>query len=242
MRKGLLLICLIFGLTTLSLAETITIGAENDWAPYARGDGTGMGNDIVKAAFAAVGVDVVFKVQPYNRLLKTVKQGKMLGCFNVPKDSGNENEYIFGKHELYSADAAYFHNVNKPLRAKQKEGLKYGEKIGVVYDYGYGDFFNSSVKKGYIIKVEKRSDAINLKMLDKGRIDGTIIYDKTANILIKKLGISDTVKKAFGSESTNIYVAFSKSFPKSRYYANKLDKGLSIIKKNGVHQKILAAY
>ncbi len=50
-------------------AETIKIAAEDDWIPYARADGTGLANEIIKAAFEAVGINVEYKVVPYARAL-----------------------------------------------------------------------------------------------------------------------------------------------------------------------------
>ena len=198
-----------------------------------------MSNEIVRAAYKAVGIDVVFQVGPYNRLLKDVREGDILGAFNVPKEHANEAIYIFGKTPLFTALSAYYYNRDRPLKAKRKEELVNGEKVGIVFDYGYGDFFSNN---DGIEKIEVRSDLLNLRKLAKGRIDATILYDKTAKKLIKENGLTDKIEKAFDSESADIYVAFSKVFPKAQYYADKLDEGLAIIKANGTYQKILEAY
>jgi polar amino acid transport system substrate-binding protein len=237
-RWGLIILCLLGG-AAVSSAETITLGAENDWVPYANQDGSGMSNEIVRAAYKAVGIEVSFQVGPYNRLLKSVRDGGLLGAFNVPKERSNEGLYIFGKTPLFTALSAYYHNRDNPLSATRKEDLVNGEKVGVVFDYGYGDFFTNNDR---IAKIEVRSDLLNLKKLAKGRLDATILYDKTARKLIEENGLGDKIAKAFDSESADIYVAFSKVFPKAQYYADKLDKGLAIIKANGDYQKILDAY
>jgi ABC-type amino acid transport substrate-binding protein len=46
----------------------------------------------------------------------------------------------------------------------------------------------------------------------------------------------------FQNETTPIFLAFSKKNPKSQYYADKLDKGLAKIKKDGTYQKIMDSY
>jgi len=56
-------------LSSAITAETIKIAAEDDWIPYARADGTGLANEIIKAAFQAVGVKVEYRVVPYARAL-----------------------------------------------------------------------------------------------------------------------------------------------------------------------------
>ena len=238
MRWVLIILCFLSS-ASVSSAETITLGAENDWVPYANQDGTGMSNEIVRAAYKAVGIDVVFQVGPYNRLLKDVREGDILGAFNVPKEHANEAIYIFGKTPLFTALSAYYYNRDRPLKAKRKEELVNKEKVGIVFDYGYGDFFSNNDR---IEKIEVRSDLLNLRKLAKGRIDATILYDKTAKKLIKENGLTDKIEKAFDSESADIYVAFSKVVPKAQYYADKLDEGLAMIKANGTYQKILDAY
>ena len=182
-RRILMVLVCLLGSFSLSFAETITLGAENDWSPYANPDGTGMANEIVAAAYKFVGVEVSFKVGPYNRLLKEVKDGAILGVFNVPRESAIEKIYIFGNTPLFIAHSAYYHNTGNPLSAGKKEDLVHGEKIGVVFDYGYGDFFS---KNDRIVKIPVRSDLLNLRKLARGRLDATILYEKTAKKLLLK--------------------------------------------------------
>ncbi len=229
----------LFSGVPIGAAETITLGAENDWIPYANADGTGMSNEIVRAAYQAVGIEVKFQIGPYNRLLKSVRNGDLLGVFNVPKQRSIEDMYLFGRTPLFTALSAYYQNPERPLKATRKEELVHGETVGVVFDYGYGDFFSNNDK---IKKVEVRSDLLNLRKLAKGRIDATILYDKTARKLIQEDGLTGKVEKAFDSETADIYLAFSKKFPKAAHYAEKLDEGLTIIKADGTYQKILEGY
>jgi len=229
----------VMGMASVSSAETIILGAENDWVPYANENGTGMSNEIVRAAYQAVGINVSFQVGPYNRLLKSVEEGALLGAFNVPKEKSNQDLFIFGKTPLFTAFSAYYQKRDKPLAARKKEDLVHGEKVGVVFDYGYGDFF---AKNDRIEKIEVRSDLLNLRKLAKGRIDATILYDKTAKTLIDQNRLNDKIEKAFDSESAEIYVAFSKVFAKAEYYADKLDEGLAAIKASGAYQEILDDY
>ena len=205
--RALLVLILFLGSVSPGFAETITLGAENDWAPYANPDGTGMANDIVSAAYKAVGIDVAFKVGPYNRLLKEAREGAILGAFNVPKESANEKDYLFGSTPLFVAHSAYYQNTDHPLSARKREDLVNGEKIGIVFDYGYGDFF---AKNDRIVKIPVRSDLLNLRKLARGRIDATILYDKTADKIIAENGMNGKIEKAFDSESLDIFVAFSK--------------------------------
>jgi len=213
--RGLFFMLLVMSAGSVWAAEGIILGAENDWVPYSNQDGTGMVNEIVRAAYKAVGIDVKFNVGPYNRLLKMVRDGELLGAFNVPKEKSNESKYLFGKTPIFTAHSAYYYNKEHPLSVGRKEELKNGEKIGVVFDYGYGDFFSSNDK---IVKIPVRSDQLNIRKLAKGRVDAIILYDKTARKLLRSEGFSDLILKAFESESGDIYVAFSKNSPARRFH------------------------
>ena len=237
-RWILMVLCLLIS-PSVCLSETIILGAENDWAPYANQDGTGMSNEIVAAAFKAAGIEVRFQVAPYNRLLKDVREGRLLGAFNVPREKSVEGIYIFGKTPIFTARSAYYQNRDRPLSATCKEELVNGEKVGVVFQYGYGEFFS---KNDRIQKIEVKSDLLNLRKLAKGRLDATILYHKTAQKLIKENGLTKKIEKAFDSERADLYVAFSKGFPKAQHYADELDKGLRIIRADGAHDKILDKY
>lgn len=219
-------------------AETIVLGAEDAWLPYSNPDGSGLCNDIVRAAYRSVGIDVLFDVKPYNRLLKDLDANRYLGVFNVPRERSNEQRYIFGKIPHLVARSAYYQSTLRPLDATRKEDLR-DVTVGVVTDYGYGDFFMNNER---FRKLWRRSDTQNLQALKAGYIDSTILYEKTANRLLKELGLESDISKAFDSETGDIHVAFSKYWPRAQYYADKLDEGLAIIKANGTYDRIVDAY
>lgn len=243
MKKTLILVfAAVLLLASSSYAETITLGAEDDWVPYSNADGTGLSNEIIAAAFKSVGIGVKYEVMPYNRILKMVEWGDLLGGFNVPLDEVTKKKYVLGSTPLYNAVSAYYQNKERPLKAKNRADLAGRERIGVVLGYGYGDQFLKAVTEGKIVKEVSRSETINLRKLAAGRIDGTILYDKTASFLIKKLGLEVKIGMAFENEITPIFLAFSRKHNKGRYYADKLDEGLAKIKEDGTYQKILSSY
>ena len=69
--------------------ERIRIGAEDDWSPYssvAQGRPVGFAVDLVRAAWAASGVDVELVPLPYARCMKEVDRGLLAGCFDTLHD------------------------------------------------------------------------------------------------------------------------------------------------------------
>ena len=234
--------CVFLVTISVGFAETITIAAEDDWIPYASKDGTGLSNEIIRAAFESVGIEVKYKVLPYARVLDTVEKGSFIAGFNVPLDAQSQSKYLLGKKMLFEAISAYYSNKDKPLIAKDRDQLTNGEKIGVVRGYGYGDHYLKLVEKGAINEEVTSAEATNLKKLAAGRIDGTIIFNKTANILIKKLNLESKIIFSFINEKTPIYLAFSKAHPKGQYYLDKFDEGMKKIQDNGAYQKIMNSY
>jgi len=223
-------------------AETIQIAAEDDWIPYARADGTGLANEIIKAAFETVGVNVEYRVVPYARALIYIEQGKSIAAFNVPLDEQSQAKYILGKEKLFDAVSAYYFNIQHPLQAKSRDELNNGELVGVVRGYGYGDHYLRLIKNKHIKEAVTNSESSNLKSLSRGRIDLTIIYDKTANILLNRLRLQANIQLAFINETTPIYLAFSRRHVQGQYYADLFDQGMKSIRENGLYQKIVDSY
>lgn len=221
----------------------IILGAENGWIPYSNSDGTGMSNDIIKAAYAAVGIKVTYNVKPLNRLLKETKEGKILGAFNIGQDTHRATQYLFHKTKLYDAVCSYYHNADVPLKEHSKEDLKNGEvTLGLVAGYGYGSIFSAMKKAKKFTVQNTHSEEQNLQKLVKHRIDATVLYDKTASILLEEMGLKGKIEKAFENEHIGMFVGFSKVLPESQHYADLLDEGLKIIQENGQYDKIISAY
>lgn len=222
--------------------EEVLIAAEDDWIPYARNDGTGLANEIIIAAYESIGIKVRYNIYPYARVLRLVSTGQYVAGFNVPLDEESKERYLLGEEPLYDAVSAYYQHSQSPLIAKKSQQLNNGRVIGVVRGYGYGDHYLKLRNEGRIIELVSNSESSNLKMLSAGRMDATIIYDKTANILLKQLKLEHVVEYAFINDSTPIYLAFSKVHPKGQYFSDKFDEGMRTIKSNGTYQRIMNSY
>lgn len=242
LRKFLLLSLFIgFGLPQVQAIE-IVIAAEDDWIPYARMDGTGLANEVIKAAYTSIGIKVRYDVYPYARVLRLVSTGKYVAGFNVPLDEESKERFLLGKEPLYEAVSAYYQHRQKPLSAKNSDQIDNGLVIAVVRGYGYGDHYLVLRNQGRIVELVSNSEAGNLKMLSAGRMDATIIYDKTANILLDQLKLQDIIEYAFINEATPIYLAFSRSHPQGQYFLDKFDEGMKRIKADGTYQRIMNSY
>lgn len=222
-----------------AFGETLELGAEDAWPPYSNPDGTGMANDIVKAAYQAVGIGVVFNVRPYKRLEAEAKHGKFVGIFSVTRDASKEREFLWGNELLFVSQALYYHHKDRPINAKAVDELRQGERIGVILGYPYGEAFDRNDR---IVKEWVRSYEQNIDKLLANRLDAIVMNDKGAKKLLAEMRLTDQIVPAFPGMSSPQYVAFSKEHPRAEHYAKKLDEGLRIIKANGVYDRILKRY
>jgi polar amino acid transport system substrate-binding protein len=220
-------------------AGALTLAVEDAWEPYANPDGTGMSVEIVTAAFKSVGVDVVFEVLPYARVLHEVKSGKYVGGFNVAREASREDDFLWGREMLFLAHAHYYHHKSRPLRVQDARSLQGGEKIGVIRGYEYGNLFHDH--QGIVRVWANRHDQI-IDMLRLGRVQAVIMFEKTAGLYRRKMHLADEVQAAFPSEPSRIFVAFSRRHPEATRYLELLDEGLRRIKADGTYQAILDKY
>ena len=223
-------------------ADTLVLGAESSWPPYANGDGKGMPNDIIREAYKAVGVKIEYLILPYARVLKQLDNGALIAGFNVPLDKETREKYIFGKNKLFDAVTNYYQPIELPLSVKNREDLNHKVTVGTVIGFGYGNHFPKLVNENRVLNIPTIADKNNLMKLSSNRIDTTIIADKTANLLLKELQLEDKIEIAFKNSSTPMYLAFSKKRPKAEYYSNLFDKGMDVILKNGVYIRIINSY
>lgn len=116
--RRLIVATLLSALAAMPVAQagtSYTLIAEDDWFPYtAERNGVieGFGVDVIRAAYAAVGVEVKFKATPFSRCLMQVENGDDLGCFNTVKESDTEKRFLFHKQPLYENVTGIFDMAN----------------------------------------------------------------------------------------------------------------------------------
>jgi len=221
--------------------EKLKIYVENDAAPWSKTDGTGYANDLVKAIYDAVDVDVDFEVVPYARCKKHTETGEAVGCFNMAKIPDVENIITFPESPLFFAYISYFHNIENPLSASKAEDVKKGTIVGTVIGYEYDDMFYKLEKEGQITVEETRSEEMNIKKLGTGRLDAVILWNnetKPADFIIEKAGMAGKVALAFHSTKLELHMGFSKAHPKGELALQKYNEGIKRIQSNGVYDQI----
>lgn len=237
LRAGLCSAALLPGLLG---ASSITLVAEDDWYPYSaerQGEARGISVDIVRAAYAAVGVDVAFKVMSYARCMELLDLGDEVGCFNTPADADIRLQQVLPEHALDTNPAYIYVRADYP-RDRLDLGEHAGNVVGIVNGYRYGDAFMSDPQ---ILREYSGSDLQNLKKLAAGRLDYIVLYERVARYLVGRysgeLGIQ--IKPVTLIGDIDIFVSFSRRHPDSESAMRLFDEGMQVLKGSGSYAQIL---
>ncbi|KPC53898.1 substrate-binding periplasmic protein [Amantichitinum ursilacus] len=233
------------GAATHSAPNQVLIGAEDDWYPYSgRIDGVarGMAEDIVQAAFAAVGVQAQFVSLPYARCIRMVRAGELVGCFDTSRTALNEADYLWPQHPLFNSRALIFARASRTtVRHDLGVADLIGKRVAITNGYEYGTEFDSNQD----IRKEVTSQSImGLRMLLLGRVDYALAFEKVAQSLLRtnpeELG--GKVEPVGLAAETSLYCVFSRSHPDSVFFLQKFNDGMSRIIASGEYKTIEARW
>jgi polar amino acid transport system substrate-binding protein len=223
-------------------ALPLVIAAEDGAGPWGQADGTGCGNELVLAAYAAVNVPVKLEVMPYSRAKHGAIQGTYVACFGMAWTSDLHGKIVFAERPLYSVSAVVLQSVARPLHATDAKELKAGTKTGTVLDYEYPPAFYELTKKGLLVPMPGYGEITVLKNLDLKRLDAAIVVVdelKSVDYLLAKANVVGRVEPAFVLGEQGTYLGFSVAHPRAEYARNKFNEGFSLILKDGTYKRIL---
>ncbi|QZA78891.1 transporter substrate-binding domain-containing protein [Deefgea tanakiae] len=235
-RQIVLLLCVM----PYVLAETITINAEDDWAPFSsitanKKSAEGLSVDLVRAAFATQGVEVRFMPVPFARCLFEVEHGQAVACFNASITEENKEKFLWPSLPLLSEGLsilALSETALQNLGPKDLEGYVVGTTNGYTYP-------TSLMRNKKISKDVSRTDAVQLKKLMSRRIQYAIINTTPAQLMINADPVMRGKIKIVGSvELSLLYLNFSKKHPDAPRLLAAFERGLKTIQSNGTYARI----
>jgi len=224
-------------------AETVEIGAEDDWYPYSGvvdGKPRGFAEDIVQAAFNAVGVDVKYKSLPYARCMAETRAGTLLGCFDAARNSLLEANYLWHAQPLYNARINIYARVTSRDVGLTVKSLE-GRVVGVTNNYEYGEAFDTDRQ---IIRDVSNQDVQGFRKLLLGRVEYMVAYAKVANYLFEsyKSEFQGRFKVVGTTGEPGLYLAFSRQYPSAERFVGLFNEGLETIHKDGRYAALEAKW
>ncbi|OQY39967.1 MAG: hypothetical protein B6229_02775 [Spirochaetaceae bacterium 4572_7] len=236
---------LIIGLFLLILSsvfpessKSITL-ASNDWAPYHSSDleNQGFFTEIVREAFFAVGYDLEVLFYPWNRVITLGKRGNLPGIIGAYY-SKERADFFYYSELIYSSTLCF----TTRSEAVIDTALILDDsniKIGVTRGYFYSDAMEE-IKDSRVIFSYSDLDSLT-KLLFK-RIDVAIFDKEYIEYIINH---NDKYRNALIVHtdqpviSNSLHVVINKEYPNAKEIIEDFNRGLEIIKDNGLYYDII---
>ncbi|MFZ5722138.1 MAG: substrate-binding periplasmic protein [Pseudomonadota bacterium] len=223
----------------VSSAAPLTIGAEDDWYPYSalrNGVIEGYAVDLVRATYAAAGVELELVSLPYARCMALVDAGRLAGCFDTPRDRRIEDRYLWHSEPLFTARSQVFARAGGARAVRRVSELE-GHRVAITNGYFYGDefHFNKRIRQEVV-----NTDLIALRMLAAGRADYALVFEQVARHLLQEHAteFAGAFEAAGQLEEARIYLSFSKTHPQAAEALRQFNRGWAEIRRNGTQARI----
>lgn len=219
--------------TTPVAAETVTLGAEDDWFPYSglvNKQVQGITIDVVRAAFAVSGIEVRYEVLPYARCMALTKSGALPACFDTLRNPGIENDYLWHDPAMFRVQYKIYALASSNESDLHPRDLE-GKKVAVTRAYEYGVEFDTNEK---IQRVLTSRDESNFGMVLRGRAQYTVALEiNTAMLMARRPDLAGKFKVVGAVEASEVHMAFSRRHPDAKRLMGLFEKGLRELHANG---------
>ncbi|NYE62469.1 ABC-type amino acid transport substrate-binding protein [Duganella sp. 1224] len=214
--------------------EVVHVLVEDNFSPWSNHNGTGLANELVRAAFGAVHVDVDLRVVPYARCRALVIRGASPSCFSMSPSKDLADTVRFADKPLYAVTLHAFVGKTSGLTLNSIDDLRAGMRVGVVNGYEYPPGVAELAKRGVVLE-STQSETLNLRKLAVGRLDvALVLTDQFRSAELVKLQ-SGAVKimRSFAGASQPSFIGFSMSHPDAERQRTLFNAGFKIITENG---------
>lgn len=219
-------------------AETLRIGAEDDWYPYTAWRNeriVGMSADIVRAAFAASDTPVELASYPYSRCMELARSGSLAGCFNTTPDAHIRAEFLLPQEMLFSDDILLWGRLD--ATAIDDLAAIRDKRVAVTIGYTYGDYFDSY---RHLQRIAVRRDINGFRMLLRNRVDYVVAFRGTTEALLRdNPELAGQFKALTRVHRPLLYLTFSRHHPQAEALLHSFDAGMRKIRRDGTYQQIL---
>jgi polar amino acid transport system substrate-binding protein len=220
----------------------LVVMVEDASEPFSRRDGTGYANDIVRAAFKAAGVAVRLDVVPYARCKKSLEDGVTPACFAMSWEPEFKNRVVFSDLPLFEVHADVY--ARRSARISGPQGLRPGSTLGIINGYEYPDAIQALARRGVML-VGNVSEAANLQMLAKGRLDAAVMMTSEIENMPRRISwmeVGSAVKLAFRAGLMKSYIGFTPANPRGEEARLAFNRGYAIIIANRTKDRIRNAW
>lgn len=213
-----------------------------DYPPYivVEPDGAISGRDVavVKAAFKAVGIEVIYREVPWKRILKSLEHGTVAA---TPTCSARADRahYILYSEKLSEAHQTALSVLKTPVQIQQLNDLK---NYSVVAVEGWG--IEKQLTELGIAHDTVTSPDDAIRQLINQRVEVYYSGQEATLFRAKQLGYGGLLKSTPLADvpTTDYFLCISKHYPEAQTLLTRFNTGLSLIEQNGTLREIQAQY
>ncbi len=214
--------------------EVVQVLVEDGFSPWSDQRGEGRANELVRAAFAAVQVDVQLSVVPYARCRALVIKGLAPSCFSMSPSTYLNDTVRFSDRPLYAVTLHAFVGNSSKLVLNSVDDLKAGMRVGIVNGYEYPPGVAELAKRGVLLE-SARTETANLRKLAAGRLDVALVLTdqfRSAEMVKLQSGAVKIVRSLEGPSQPS-FIGFSILHPDGERQRALFNRGFKLITENG---------
>jgi ABC-type amino acid transport substrate-binding protein len=222
----------------------LEVAVEDDAGLWSQRDGTGYANDVVRAAFRAVGVEIHLEVVPYARCKQMLLAGEVAACFSMSQEPDLVSLVSYSAEPLFRCTSDFVRRVGD-ARFADAQHVPHGAMVGTVLGYEYPAELARLEAAGAIVTEPSASEELNLRKLAEGRLDAAVVNDnptKSLDYMLAHAGVSGRVEHAFALGELTAYVGFSHRHVRGTEALARFDAGMRAIVADGTRAHIDAAW
>lgn len=231
--------------TATAQADTITILAD-EWFPM-NGDPAsatpGYMIELAKAIFEPAGHTVDYQVKPWERSVKTVRDGEADCVVGAYKEDAPD--LVFPTASWGWDQSNFYVKTGESWRFKGFDSLT-GQKIGLIGAYAYDEDFDKHIKAHpQLVEYVKANNALeqNIKKIIGGRVTTTVESPLVMKAKLKELKLQGQLEKAGAlGEPSQMFIACSPARASSQVYTKLVDEGTAALRASGKLAEILERY
>jgi len=248
-----LLVCLWLGLScgaldALAETKTLKVGFAS-WPPFfiknADDSVAGVNAEILHAALAPQGYEIVFQELPWSRSLRGVLTGTLDVVTSATKTPERENFAYFSNSYYRERFELYVLAENGQLFADQslEELMKRGFRLGIFRGSAYGGIIAPVLTEPtFQAQISEQDDEeSNYRMLLSGRIDGFIEESSEYAYRLPNASRDEHIVSLLALDEVLQHIMFSKLSTSPQVVAD-FNRGLTRIVSSGEYRQIFTRY
>lgn len=245
------LICASISINSAKADRKTLVLAADYWCPYncmPNDSNPGYLVELVKRALYIYGVDIEYRMMPWNVALVKMEDGEIDGLIGISNIRGRD--LVTTALPLERGITSTFTRVDTEWIYDGIESFR-GKKVGIIMDYTLNESISHYVSINYpktpgsfVIEEGELAVIESINNLIEGKSDVYIEDNRVVKHYVNKNGKEQYIRYSgkVDNVALPIYVAFSKKIPGIKQYVKNLEEGIASLKATGEYEALREKY